>query len=262
MQDNQENSEDVEVEGTSVNPEQLTKKQRRELKKENKQIEIEKKAKAARQKSLLTWLAVLVGLALIVWGIIAVSGNSNDGPVVISNSDISAQDHVKGNPNADITIIEYSDFQCPACASYSSVVGQLVEDYGDQIAFVYRHYPLSSIHYNATAAGEATEAASLQGKFWEMHDKLFLNQRQWSDLTSGNAKKEFVRYAGEIGLDIGQFETDLDSSSVRDRVRSDSQSALKSGLTGTPSFFVNGEKINNPRGIEEFKFIIDNLLQR
>ena len=241
--------------------EQLTKKQRRELKKQEKQKVLEEAQQKARNKSMLMWLSVIAGVVLIVWGIVASSGSDNS--VNVDTGLIPAvteQDHVKGNSNADVVIIEYSDFQCPACGAYFPVVKELEKSYGDKIAVVYRHYPLVSLHANAEAAARASEAANLQGKFWDMHDKLFENQRVWADLSSGKVIDKFKSYAKEIGLDVNKFSQDFSSSVVKDRVRRDSQSALHAGLSGTPSFFVNGEKIQNPRGVGPFKFIIDNLL--
>ncbi len=241
--------------------EQLTKKQRRELKKQETQALADKNRKKEQSKSLMMWLAVVAGIALIVWGIVASSGD-NSSVNVSSISDIVEQDHVKGNPDASIVIMEYSDFQCPACKAYFPIIKQLMSEYSDDIAFVYRHYPLTSIHANAEPAARAAEAASIQGKFWEMHDKLFENQSEWSELSTKLAEDKFAEYAEAIGLDIDKFKTDLDSKDTKERVRSDSQSALRAGLNSTPTFFIDGEKIKNPRGLNEFKFFIDNLLQK
>ncbi len=242
--------------------EQLTKKQRRELKKQEKQELANKNRKKEQNKSLMMWLAVIAGIALIVWGIIASSGDNSSVNVSSSISDIVEQDHVKGNPDASIVIMEYSDFQCPACKAYFPIIKQLMSEYSDDIAFVYRHYPLTSIHANAEPAARAAEAASVQGKFWEMHDKLFENQSEWSELSTKLAEDKFAEYAGDIGLDVDKFKIDLGSKAIKERVKSDSQSALRAGLNSTPTFFINGEKIKNPRGLNEFKFFVDNLLQR
>jgi len=255
---NLENQKPVEVE-ISVNPEQLTKKQRRAFKKQNQQAEAVKKEQCQKRKSLLIWIAVFVGLCLIVWGVIFLSNNS-DNNVTINSSSISEQDHIYGSAEAEVVIIEYSDFQCPACRSYYSIIKQLEENYSDQLAVVYRNYPLSSLHPNAVPAAEAAEAASLQGKFWEMYDKLFANQVDWSNLTSSKLEDVFVDYAEEIGLDTNKFKIDLDSNTVRDKVQADTQLARAAGLNSTPTFFINGQKINNPRGLEEFEFIINKML--
>lgn len=168
---------------------------------------------------------------------------------ILQNQNID-KDWVKGNASATITLVEYSDFQCPACAYYYPFVKKLEEEFGSDIKIVYRQFPLTTIHANALIAAYASEAAGLQGKFWEMHDKLFENQSQWS--LDSEPFTVFLKYAIEIGLDTEQFKTDILSQAVADSVKSDVQSGLDVGLNGTPSFFLNGEKIKNLSNYEEF----------
>lgn len=239
----------------------LTKKQRRELKREEKKQAQLNAVKQAQRKSMYLWGGVLFGLGLLVWGIISFSGDSTipaqSGPI----HEITQDDHVKGTNQPIVTIIEYSDFQCPACAGYEPLVAQLIENYGDSVQFAYRHYPLRSIHPNAEVASRAAEAAALQGKFWEMHDVLFEKQANWSTLSTRNAEEQFIRYAGDLGLDTDQFKSDLESDTVAQQVRSDEQSALVAGLRGTPTFFIDGEQVPNPRSYEEFAFYVQNLIE-
>ena len=159
--------------------------------------------------------------------------------------DVAADEHIKGSPSSAVTLIEYSDFQCPACQAYEAVVDEIVTKYSDRITFVYRHFPLVTIHPNAEMAARASEAAANQGKFWEMHDLLFDRQDDWSAL--GDPTTLFVAYAELLALDKDQFISDLSSSDVRDRVRADMNEGNAAGINATPTFYLNGEPVTFPR---------------
>lgn len=171
---------------------------------------------------------------------------------------ISQIDHFKGSKNSKVVLIEYSDLQCPACAAYYPLVKQLAAEYGDSIAIVYRHLPLIQIHRNAVIAAFATEAAARQDKFWEMHDKLFDTQTSWS--TENDPLILFTNYAEELGMKPDKFQADMESEIVRQKVSIDFASGNYNGVQGTPSFFINGQKIQNPRNYEQFKKVIDVML--
>lgn len=173
---------------------------------------------------------------------------------------ISSGDWFKGDAAAKVVLVEYGDFQCPACALYHPIVDRLMNEFGDKAQFVYRHFPLREIHANADLASRAAEAAGRQGKFWEMYDKLYQNQTKWAVLTL-NAKKNMIDYARSIGLDIAQFEKDIDSDAVKDKVESDYQSGLASGVGGTPTFFLNEKKIQAPGSYDEFVNLIQQALE-
>lgn len=159
----------------------------------------------------------------------------------MANEGVNIATHVKGNPDAEVVLTKYSDFQCPACAEFSHVVREVMETYGDQIRFEYKHFPLITIHPHAVPAARATEAAGQQGKFFEMHDKLFENQSAWS--ASPNPQLLFTKYAEEIGLDMDLFRQHSKASLLRDRVMEQYNESRELGLTGTPSFFLNGERM-------------------
>jgi protein-disulfide isomerase len=163
-----------------------------------------------------------------------------------------------GNPEADLVLIEYADFQCGACGYYHPIIKDLMDEYEDRVFYVFRHFPLTNIHQYATLASRSAEAAGRQGKFWEMADIIFANQNTWA---RGNAPFEFTKYAREIALDIDQFQKDLGSDELFRRVEEDYQSGLELNITSVPSFFVNGEKIMNPRTLDEFRNLIDRRLQ-
>lgn len=167
---------------------------------------------------------------------------------------ITEQDHVKGAAGAKVTLVEFADFQCPACAAYEPLVRQVVADNADSVQLVFRHFPLMQIHPNALLAGKAAEAAGLQGKFWEMHDVLYAKQLEWS--ASLNARDYMISYAKEIGVDVKKFETDLENQSLEAKILAEYKEGVNLGVQGTPTFFVNGKKIKNPSSPEEFNKII------
>ena len=168
---------------------------------------------------------------------------------------IDKDDHIRGGKNAKVTLVEFSDFQCPFCSQHAPTIDRLLADYGDKIRLVYKHFPLSNIHPNAQKAGEAAECANEQGKFWEMHDKLFENQQA---LTNEDLK----RYATTIGLNAGKFNDCLDSGKMASKVSDDYQEGLKKGVQGTPATFVDGVLVSGAQPYENFKAAIDAALQK
>ncbi|NCU37624.1 hypothetical protein EOL96_00980 [Candidatus Saccharibacteria bacterium] len=154
-------------------------------------------------------------------------------------------DHVYGNRESKVVLIEYGDFQCPGCKPASPVVKSVVEKYKDKIAFVFRNYPLYTIHPNAFAASAVAEAAGLQNKYWEMHAYLFENQTSWDQL-SGTARADyFVSAATMLGLDTDKFTADIDSAPVKAKIDFDTQLGKKKGLTGTPTFYIDGKDVGS-----------------
>ena len=148
---------------------------------------------------------------------------------------VSDQDHTQGNSSAPLTLTEYGDYQCSYCGEAYSLVKEAQEALGDKLQFVFRNFPLSEAHPYATAAAQAAEAAGKQGKFWPMHDLLYENQEALTN-------EDLLAYAQEAGLDVVQFRTEFESDAVSQKVGSDFESGIRSGVNGTPSLFVNGEK--------------------
>ena len=158
----------------------------------------------------------------------------------------------KGNPDAKVRLVEYSDFQCPACGAYYPIVKQIVAEFGDRISLTYRHFPLRNVHESADLAARAAEAAGDPGKIWALHDMLFVNQTRWTFIP-GVAGSAIEGYAKSLGLDIDTFKKDLNSGDTRDKVERDYQSGVAAGVNHTPTFFINGKEIPNPRSYDEFK---------
>ncbi len=206
-------------------------------------------------KSTLWVVAVILGIFALLVVLAKTSKNTASGDATT----VAADDWVRGNKDASVTLMEYSDFQCPACGAYYPIVKQLEEKYGNQIRIVYRHFPLTTIHQYAPIAARAAEAAGLQSKFWEMHDILFEKQKEWSD---SDPTEKFVEYARSLGLDVNRFRLDLDNQAVRDAVAADVARAQSLGLNSTPSFLLQGKRLQpNPGSFDEFKTLIDATLK-
>jgi protein-disulfide isomerase len=147
--------------------------------------------------------------------------------------DLRPSDHIQGPKDAPVTLIEYGDFQCPYCGMAYPVVKQVQGRMGESMCFVFRHFPLTEVHPFAEGAAEAAEAAGEQGKFWEMHDTLYENQNTL-------APEDLVSYAQRLRLDVPRFITDLKTHAHAKRIREDFLSGVRSGVNGTPTFFING----------------------
>lgn len=240
-----------------MNEEQpLTKKQRRELRRQEKLEHREQTSRKKMINRIMMWVIVALVLGGIVYALTQAGGNT--GSSALLTDAVSADDHIKGIADSQVVLVEYSDFQCPACATYHPIVGQVIDEYQDRIAVVYRHFPLRSIHPNSQISAEASEAAALQGKFWEMYDQLFEKQDEWSG--ESDPTERFVTYAEEIGLNTDQFRTDLTSSVVTDAVDANYRSGVAASVNGTPTFFLNGTQLDNPGSFDEFRTVIDAAL--
>jgi protein-disulfide isomerase len=167
--------------------------------------------------------------------------------------DVKPGDAIKGNKNAPVTIVEFSDFQCPFCSRVNPTIKKIFETYGDKVRVVFKHNPLA-FHKDAPLASEAALAAGAQGKFWEMHDVLFANQRQLK-------RPDLEKYAAQIGLNLEQFNADLDSHKFKAQVDADLAQAKTIGVRGTPNFFINGKKLTGAQPFANFKAKIDEALK-
>lgn len=161
----------------------------------------------------------------------------------VQNGNIA--DHVRGKLDSKVTFIEYGDFQCPYCEQAHPNINKLNDKYGDKIRFVFRNFPITQIHPNAKAAASAAEAAGLQGKYWEMNEKLY-SVRDWVDSSTDKRTDIFVGYAKEIGVkDIEKFKADMSNPDVFKKLAYDLAIAGKLGITGTPAFYLDGKKVSD-----------------
>lgn len=211
-------------------------------------------------RRILLWGGIFGGSALLLVGLAYLGSKSSNSNISGTPAPIAESDWIKGGKDAKATIIEYSDFQCPACGKVYPMMKKAVQEFGGKIRFAYRHFPLVQIHQNAELAAAAAEAAGLQGKFWEMHDILFDKQSNWG--TSKDAKKFFTQYAGELELDKEKFESDLASDAVKQKIQNSRSEAARINLGGTPSIFINDKIIDNPGSYDELKKLIDGALSQ
>jgi protein-disulfide isomerase len=192
---------------------------------------------------------ILIGVAamVVVGGIALFAINpkvQEAGKSVDPKSLIRESSHMTGKADAKVSLVEFGDHQCPACAAVEPTLEKVKEKYKDNPNFnlVWRHFPLTSIHRNAVASSEASEAAGAQGKFWEMHKMLYERQQQWE--TQADPTTMFINYAKELGMgDIAKFESDLKNHIYRELVLTDLSDGEKLGISSTPTFFLNGEKL-------------------
>jgi protein-disulfide isomerase len=219
-----------------------------------------------------TWIIFTIIIVGLLGALIYSSKNSSSN-INVSQIDVSKiqgasvengqiADHVYAKADSTVVLIEYGDFQCPACGSENSKIMKIAEDYKDKISFIFRNYPLTLIHSNAKAAAGAAEAAGLQGKYWEMHDLLYKNQTDWQSLTSDERSKKFISYAEELKLDTEKFKADTNSDAITKKINFDTAQGKKINISGTPTFVLNGDIIPNETWSNdtEFRKLIDSKL--
>lgn len=165
---------------------------------------------------------------------------------------VTDNDKQIGKAGSKITIVEYGDYQCPYCGMAHPLVQRLLSEKGDDIRFVFRNFPLQSIHDHAMSAALAAEAAHLQNRFWKMHHLLFENQQQFSD-------DLFIQLAEDLDMNIHQFKRDVSSSETREKIEADFKSGLTSGVNGTPTFFINDQRVRlSELTWEELLYVLEN----
>lgn len=214
-------------------------------------------------KDKFVLVIVISTILLLVGGFIfssqkSLSSNPNGSKSVSQENlkllEVVPDDYIKGNKDASVTFIEYLDFECEACAFYYPLIKQLADEFKNEVRFVNRYFPLPG-HQNGLPSALAVEAAGRQGKYWEMHNILYENQKSWGEKQFPDPTI-FEGYAKQIGLNMEQFKKDVASPGVKDRVNRDKDSGTKLEVSGTPTFYLNGEKLPNPRSVEELKSFI------
>lgn len=190
------------------------------------------------------FLSILAAIIIIFIAIFALTKNSNNPSSSSNNSQAQASNHVEGQGKAGVTLVEYGDYECPICEAYYLPLKQVFAQFSSQIYFQFRNLPLTSVHPNAFSGARAAEAAGLQGKFWQMHDKLYDSQNDW--VSASNPQSLFDQYAQAIGLNVTQFNQDYASSKVNDTINADLAAFAKTGQQeATPTFFLDGKYVSN-----------------
>lgn len=202
--------------------------------------------------SKLAWIifstvtvAILVGLVIFSKGTNLDVSKINIDTIQTANSqDGKIADHVFGKVDSKVTLIEYGDFQCPPCAAVYPRIKAITEQDSNQLQFVFRNFPISTIHANARSSAAAAESAGLQGKYWEMHDKIYAGQSDWSELNETDRTDYYVKLAKSLSLDITKFKSDMASKDVAAKIDYDLALGKKANVQGTPTFFLNGKLLD------------------
>lgn len=248
-------NDEVIEEGNLTEAGPFTKAERKKQRREEKQRRRESQQRRRSVVRAARWVTVLVGAAVVAGAVAFVSGRGGEQAAAPGEARVAGavtdSDWAKGSREAPAVLIEYGDFQCPACRAYYPVVKELSGELKDRLLVVYRHFPLRQTHPQAQTAAQAAEAAGRQGKFWEMHDMLFERQSEWAN--NSQAESLFVRFAEDFGLDRSRWEAELDDAAVRDEVEADYRSGLAARVDSTPTFFLNGEKMQGFRNLDEFR---------
>lgn len=187
------------------------------------------------------FLLILAAIVIVFGGLLFFNkrntSTSNGGD---SNDTSTLSENKTQEGSTGVTLVEYGDFQCPACRQFFPVVQQLKQEYKGKVTFQFRHFPLTEIHQNALIGSRAAQAAAIQGKFWEMHDMLYENQDAWSSNT--NPAPIFEGYANQLGLDVTKFSEDMKSEAVNNVIQADRNYAKGQGFSSTPTFVLDGKK--------------------
>ena len=201
---------------------------------------------------------ILIACILIFFGIIIAtkkdSETGSDG-----NYTFKTTDKVRGDGAKGVTLTEYGDFECPACGAYYPIVEQVFEKYKGDIKFEFRNFPLRQIHQHAMVAHRAAAAADDQGKFWDMYNLLYQNQETWK--TQSDPSSTFRGFAESLKLDMPRYDAAFKSNFVNDVINKDLEKGQELGITGTPTFFIDGKKIESPKGLEDFSKAIDEAIK-
>ena len=212
---------------------------------------------------------VLVTAAVIIAGVYSSGDSSSTASTFVSTTApaINAADWHEGNPSAKVSLIEYGDFECPACGAYFPVVQQLIANYSSTVLFVFRNFPLYTIHPFAGIGAQAAEAAGLEGgasKYWAMHDLLYTDQAAWSTnsaLTPAQVVSQYFNgYAQSIGLNVATFDNDINATSVTDKIQNDVAGGNTAQINHTPTFFVNLAQIPNPNSLTDFENVLNDAI--
>ena len=196
---------------------------------------------------------ILIAVIIVLGGIYFLTGNKSAGS---NSSTTSPSNHIEGLGKDKVTLVEYGDYECPYCETYYPVVKQVAAEYNQQIFFQFRNLPLTQIHVNAFAAARATEAASLQGKYWQMHDALYQDQAEW--VNSNAPESFFVTLAQQLGLNVTKFKTDFSGAQVDNTINADISAFDHTNQTeATPSFFLDGKFVQPQPTVASFQQIIN-----
>ena len=234
---------------------------KREIKAMRRMEKYERTRQGSNSSNLTKWIIIALGSALFLafFGfVIILIKQSKNKPV-----EISSAGWVRGSKDAKTTLVEYGDFQCPACRAAEPFIRSAMKDFDGRLKFVFKHFPLTSIHPNAMLAARAAEAAGRQNKFFEMHDWLYDNQDSWAGLSGADARAKMNDAAKALKLDTDQFTKDMDSREIADKISANQSEGINLGVNSTPTFYLDNKKIdNNPQNYDDFKKLISEEVKK
>ncbi len=214
-----------------------------------------------------TTIWFIVGFVVLIIGGLVIAGIYSSGSSSTSSSGtftattvpaITGADWQEGNPKAKVSLVEYGDFECPACGAYFPIVQQIISNYSSTVLFVFRNYPLYQVHPDAGISAQAAEAAGLQGKYWQMNNLLYEKQNDWSSTSPDQVvSKFFDGYAQSLGLDVNKFNQDISSNAVLNKIQADVAGGNSAQIDHTPTYFVNLTQIQNPASYSDFATVLD-----
>ncbi len=208
--------------------------------------------------STIIFIVVVLITAALLFFLFWKKGDSNSNKNNATNEIKIGDNYIYGPDNASITMIEFSEYQCPYCKKNADTIAEILEKYPQDIKYIFRDFPLDSIHANSRPAAYAAEAAGKQGKYHEYHDLLFEMQDDWANLT--NPINKFIEYAKLLNLDIEKFQKDMDSQSIKDNIDEDLKYGQDLGITGVPVLYINGSQLMGAQTFEALEeAILENL---
>lgn len=238
--------------------ERLSKRDIKQLRK----LEKLQKENLEKKQGMVKWIVISIASFLFLAFFIALIVMVKTSKQEKITTALSASGWVRGDKNAKVSLVEFSDLQCPACKAYQPNIDKALKEFNGEIKLTYKHFPLT-IHKNSTAAAKAAEAAGAQEKFWEMHDLLFDKQEEWSVLDSTAVVDKFGQYAKDLGLNIEKFKLDYSDKSYEAKITAQENEGTNAGVAATPTFFLNGVKIENtPQSYSELKKLIENEIKK
>jgi protein-disulfide isomerase len=197
------------------------------------------------------WIAFVVICVVVLGGLVVfskkdtVNVSKEDPTKAVSETATSIGDHVTGNTSSKVVLIEYGDFQCPYCGQAYPQLSAVKDAYKDKIAFMFRNFPITTAHPNALAAATAAEAASLQGKYWVMYNKLYQTQQEWSTVDASKRTDVFAGYAQQLGLNADTFKSDLSDPRINEKINRDRAFAKELNITSTPTLYIGDKKLDS-----------------
>ena len=220
-----------------------------------------------------TWAVFIVIVVAVIGGMVYmarqdkldVSDVGKDkaaGVLAAEDRNGNIEEHVLGKKDAKLIIVEYGDYQCPGCSTAAPKAKAVAEKYKDNVALIFRNFPIATIHPNARAAAAAAEAAGFQGKFWEMHDLIYANQDTWSQASTNDRTEIFLGYARQIGLKEEQFKEGLSDARITKKINFDVAIARTQGVTGTPTFYINGELVESTNDADYLETAVKEALKK